>query len=458
MYAEKRYAILFAVLIGNLISSVDGSMINVLLPSISNNFSVPLSTVQWIPVIYLLVVSATLLLFGRIGDILGYRKPYLWGLAIFLISSLLAALSPNINGLIIARAIQGLGASMVMSVVLAMITAIFPSNELGKAMGLTTLFISVGLVMGPFLGGLLTSLISWRSAFYLDAAIALVGILLAFLYIPDFKGIIEKIDYVGAFYIFVAVSGLIFFISMFQQFRFNTLNLLVLIVSLIAFYLFLRQERTNSSPLIKIELFKSTSFSMGLLASSLAFISQFSLTFALPFHLQRLLNCPPYLIGIATAIFPLVSMVSGPISGTLSDHMSSNILAICGSAVCALGILTMAIIPQDSSFLLVLVALGIYGIGSGIFQSPNTKVVMSALPENALGIGSAVLTMARNIGMALGIAFASLLLYRAVSIPIMNKPSLVGTEALSFLKGLRYVYVFSAGSSLLSGLFALFSK
>jgi MFS family permease len=151
-------------------------------------------------------------------------------------------------------------------------------------------------------------------------------------------------------------------------------------------------------------------------------------------------------------------MVSGPISGTLSDHMSSNILAICGSVVCALGILTMAIIPQDSSFLLVLVALGIYGIGSGIFQSPNTKVVMSALPENALGIGSAVLTMARNIGMALGIAFASLLLYRAVSIPIMNKPSLVGTEALSFLKGLRYVYVFSAGSSLLSGLFALFSK
>jgi len=264
-----RYAILWAVLIGNIIGPIDGSMINVVLPTLSDAFSVPMSVVQWVPVVNLTVV--------KIGDAVGYRKPFLWGLWLFCAASFMAGFAPSITLLIILRALQGLGASMIMSVVFAIITAVFSPDELGRAMGINIFTVSLGLVIGPLLAGLLTNYLSWRWVFFVDGIVALIGIFLTAKYIPNFKGTVAKVDYLGAALFFLFSSTLLLFVSLFSTHGFSPFNQVLLTVSVLALI--------NPHALVNLKLFRNRSFSFGLIASFFTFVSQFicpSISFAAP--------------------------------------------------------------------------------------------------------------------------------------------------------------------------------
>ncbi|HOA65242.1 MAG TPA: MFS transporter [Coprothermobacter proteolyticus] len=450
-----RYAILWAVLIGNIIGPIDGSMINVVLPTLSDAFSVPMSVVQWVPVVNLTVVSATMLLFGKIGDAVGYRKPFLWGLWLFCAASFMAGFAPSITLLIILRALQGLGASMIMSVVFAIITAVFSPDELGRAMGINIFTVSLGLVIGPLLAGLLTNYLSWRWVFFVDGIVALIGIFLTAKYIPNFKGTVAKVDYLGAALFFLFSSTLLLFVSLFSTHGFSPFNQALLTVSVLALILFIYLEQVNPHALVNLKLFRNRSFSFGLIASFFTFVSQFMMTFVLPFHLQRLLGYPPHISGLIVTVFPLMSMFSSLLSQFVNAKVSDNILCFISSVISALGIVALAFSGSDSSFLLVTFALVIYGFGTGLFQSINSKSVMVTLPDRYLGIGSAMLSMIRNMGMALGVAFGSLTLYSFVPHTILGQSTFSISDGLLFLRGLRYTYLLSAGASVLAALSSL---
>ena len=451
----NRYAILWAVLIGNIIGPIDGSMINVVLPTLSDAFSVPMSVVQWVPIVNLTVVSATMLLFGKIGDAVSYRKPFLWGLWLFCAASFMAGFAPSIVFLIIFRALQGLGASMIMSVVFAIITAVFPPDELGKAMGMNIFTVSLGLVIGPLLAGLLTNYLSWRWVFFVDGIVALTGIFLTLRYIPNFEGTATKIDYLGAGLFFVFSSTFLLLVSLSSNYAFNTLSKTLLLISILSLLLFIYFEQRTPNALVNLKLFRNRSFSFGLIASMFTFISQFMMTFVLPFHLQRLLGYQPHVSGLMITVFPLTSMISSLLSHSLNTRVADNILCFLGSIVSAMGIALLGFSGLDTSFIHLASGLAIYGFGTGLFQSVNSKSVMATLPKNYLGIGSSLLSMIRNMGMALGVALGSLTLYSFVPHTILGQSTFSISDGLLFLRGLRYTYLLSAGASVLAALSSL---
>lgn len=211
--AQKQYnkwIILSAVVIGSIMGPIDGSVVNLAMPEFTKIFHTNITTVSWVSMIYLLVVSSLMMTFGRLGDILGYKKLYEYGLLTFSISSLILSFSVNIHMLIIMRAIQAVGAAMLMSMSSAIITSVFPPNERGKALGINAMSISIGLAIGPTLGGFLLKYLGWPSIFYINVPIGVIGYIWAHTVVPENKGVPEKFDPYGSTYFFMFLASLLF--------------------------------------------------------------------------------------------------------------------------------------------------------------------------------------------------------------------------------------------------------
>ncbi len=220
LYA-RRFQILFALMFGVILTPIDGSMVNVILPRLTDVFSAEIATAQWVPMIYLLIISSLLLFFGRLGDICGYKKVFQCGLVVFVTASGLCGLSQSIYELIVFRALQALGAAMLMAVPLAMITACFPPNELGRALGTFSVSIAAGLAIGPSFGGFVASLLGWRFTFLINVPIGIAAFIIIHRVIPEIKGQSGKYDFLGAATAFGFLFCLLLFINRASEFRYQ---------------------------------------------------------------------------------------------------------------------------------------------------------------------------------------------------------------------------------------------
>lgn len=450
----QRYQVLAAIMLGGIMGPIDASIVNVILPTITGFFSAPLATAQWVPVIYLLTISSLLLFYGRLGDILGYKRVYLAGLVCFTVASGFCGLAPTIYWLIAFRALQGVGAGMMMAVPYAILTATFPPQERGRALGINAISISAGLAIGPTLGGLLTSLWGWRLAFLINIPVGIAGLLWARKVIPDLKGQPGKIDAGGAATAFICLFSFLYFINQVQRLGGGVTTGALLAIAVITGACFFYIETRSSQPMVNLALFRNRTFSLGTLSALLNFISQYIMVFLTPFYLQRVLHYPPDKIGLLMTSFPLAVMAVAPFSGALSDRVGTRTLAAAGAAICALALVTMALLPAAAPPLAVGWRLVLFGFGTGIFQSPNNSAVMGSVPRPYLGIASGVLATARNTGMALGIATGGLILYALVPPAVMAQNSLDALEAAHFLTGLKYAYLSGAGLTALAAVFS----
>ncbi|TDA70323.1 MAG: DHA2 family efflux MFS transporter permease subunit [Clostridia bacterium] len=450
----QRYQVLAAIMLGGIMGPIDASIVNVILPTITGFFHAPLATAQWVPLIYLLTISSLLLFYGRLGDILGYKRVYLAGLVCFTVASGLCGLAPTIYWLIAFRALQGVGAGMMMAVPYAILTAAFPPQERGRALGLNAISISAGLAIGPTLGGLLTSLGGWRLAFLINIPVGLAGLLWGRKVIPDWKGQPGKMDARGAATAFIFLFSFLYFINQAQRLGPGITTGTILAIAIIAGAGFLYLETRSPQPMVNLALFRNRTFSLNTLSALLNFVSQYIMVFLTPFYLQRVLHYPPDKIGLLMTSFPLAVMAVAPFSGALSDRVGTRTLAAAGAAICALALVTMALLPVAAPPLAVGWRLALFGLGTGIFQSPNNSAVMGSVPRPYLGIASGVLATARNTGMALGIATGGLILYALVPPAVMAQNSLDALEAAHFLTGLRYAYLSGAGLTALAAVFS----
>ena len=448
-----KYLVLAAVMLGGIMGPIDASIVNVILPTISSYFGVPIATAQWVPLIYLLTISSLLLFYGRLGDILGYRRVYLIGLACFVLTSGLCGLAPTIYWLIIFRAIQGIGAGMTMAVPYAILTAVFQPHERGRALGINAISISAGLALGPTLGGLLTALWSWRLIFLINIPIGIAALLWAIKIVPDLKGKPGRIDTAGALSAFVSLFSFLFFFNQVQKTGMGPVTGTALALAVIAGIAFFYAETHVPQPMVNLSLFKNSTFSLGTAAALLNFASQYILVFLTPFYLQRVIHLPPNRIGLLMTAFPLTVMAVAPFSGALSDRLGTRGPAVAGAAFCAAALVAMAFIPVAAPT--VGWRLSLFGLGTGMFQSPNNSAVMGSVPRPHLGIASGVLGTARNTGMALGIASAGLILYSLVPESIMLQEHLGGMQAAGFLGGMKYAYLFGAVLTALASLLSL---
>lgn len=441
---DGPYSVLAAVMLGSIMGPIDASIVNVVLPTVTQSFRVPISTAQWVPMIYLLTISSLLLFYGRLGDILGYKKVYLCGLAGFVVASGLCGLSFTIHWLILFRAIQGLAAGMMMSVPYAIITASFVPTSRGKALGINAISISAGLALGPFLGGFITSLWGWRFVFLINIPIGIIGLVWGSRVLPELKGQPGKLDILGALTAFISMLSFLLFINRFQGSGLTHENAILLLVAVVAGIAFVGVEGRVTQPMLKLSLFRNVTFSFGDISALLNFMSQYVMVFLTPFYLQRVLHYAPDRLGSVMAAFPLAVMAVAPLSGSISDRIGTRLPACLGAAACALALVLMSRLPATASSVDVVWRLALFGVGTGIFQSPNTSAVMGSTPKPHLGIASGVLATMRNVGMVLGIATGGAVLYSFASPRILQNDSLKPSEVDLFLQGIGHAYIAGA--------------
>lgn len=454
----RRYSVLAGVMLGSIMGPIDASIINTILPTITQVFGVDIPTAQWVSMAYLLTISGLLLFYGRLGDILGYKKVYLVGLGGFVIASGLCGLSPTISWLIAFRALQGLAAAMMTAVPYAIIIASFPPAERGKALGINAVSISAGLAIGPSLGGFVTSLLGWRYVFLINIPIGIVSLLWGRHVIPELRGQPGKIDIAGVATGFISLFSILLFVNRFQSWGLSYASGIVLLVALAAGISFLRIESRVNQPMLNLSLFRNVTFSFSSISALLNFMSQYVMVFLTPFYLQRVLKYAPNTVGLVMTAFPLATITMAPLSGALSDRIGTKKLSCVGAAVCALALFFMSQLPDSATAIDVIWRMALFGIGTGIFQSPNNSAVMGSVPRPFLGIASGVLATIRNAGMVLGIATGGAVLYAFVPSSMLQKAALEDFEALVFLSGLGNAYIAGAVLTGLAAVASLFKS
>lgn len=406
---EAKWWVLFAIGIGTFMSALDGSVVNTILPVISGNFSSQVAEIQWVITVYMLVVSGLLLSFGRLGDLRGHKVVYVAGFAVFVASSALCGLATSVPALIGFRAVQALGAAMLMANSPAILTKNFPAVQRGQALGLQATMTYLGLTAGPSLGGWLAQSISWRWVFYINLPVGLFAIWLSLRHIPSDKGSEnpERFDLLGAG---AFMAGLVMLLLALNQGHaqgwLSPQILALLAASVVLLSVFVYHERRSAHPMLDLNLFKSRVFSTSVSSAIFNYICVYSILFLLPFYLIQGRGFNPAQAGLLLTSQPIVMAIVAPISGTLSDRIGPRLLTTSGMFILAAGLFLLSRLGPDSTYIEMMSGLGAAGLGIGIFISPNNSALMGAAPRHRQGIAAGILATSRNVGMVLGVGLA----------------------------------------------------
>ncbi len=452
---SRRREILAAVMLGTILGPIDASIVNVVLPGIAKSFSASLAEAQWVPMLYLVTAGSLVLFFGRLGDLWGYRRVFLLGLLGFVAASALCAAAPSLHALVGFRGLQGLAAGMISSVPLAILTGTYPAADRGRVIGLFAGSISVGLAVGPSLGGFLAGAFGWRAVFLVNLPVGLAAFAFARRVLPNLRGEPGRIDAPGALTILGALSMFLFSVNRIQQNGVDAVAAALLAAAVLLGSAFVAIERRAAQPLLDLHLFRSAPLGLGCLAAVLNFMAQYVVVFVTPFFLSRVLHEGPARVGLVLTAFPLTVFAVAPFAGALSDRIGTVTLAAGGSSVCALACLLFAARPEDGGTLPVVLGLALFGVGTGTFQSPNNSAVMGSAPREHLGVVSSLLGTSRSVGMVLGVAAAGAVLYAAVPANVLKVPELGPSDASAFSAGLRWTYAAAAIFAATSALFSI---
>jgi EmrB/QacA subfamily drug resistance transporter len=444
---SSRWSILIIVVMSTFMSALDSSIVNVALPKMAKTLAVTTSNIQLVATSYLIVIAGTVLIFGRLGDMLGKTKMFKFGMGLFTFGSLLCGLTSSFPILIIARVIQAIGAAGTMANSQGIITEVFPANERGKALGLTGTAVALGSLVGPGLGGLIVGAASWEYIFLINVPIGLVALFYAFKLLPKgHKAVKGKLDGVGSILFMLTIVLLFVALSQGLSRGFtDPIILLGFIVALISFIAFIFVERKRENPLIQLQMFKNKLFSLSIFCGFITFVVIFCNNIILPFYLQNVMSYTPQHAGLILMIYPLILTVVAPISGHLSDKIGSEGLTFIGLVLISLGLMLMSTLNENSAILSMLIFIGIMSIGMGLFQSPNNSLVMSTVTKDKLGIAGSINALVRNLGMVCGIALATTLLYSRMSSKIgFRVTDYVAGRNDAFIYGMKTVYITAA--------------
>jgi EmrB/QacA subfamily drug resistance transporter len=454
--SNYRWYILATVSIGTFMATLDSSIVNVALPTISGQLHSDLSTIQWVVTSYLLTISSLLPIFGRTADLFGRKKIFSIGFLIFTLGSIFCGLAQNIWFLVAARVLQAIGASILMSNSVAIITANFPRDERGRALGITGTVVALGSLTGPAVGGLLIGLLSWRSIFYINIPIGIIGFFAARRILPNDKIQKEKerFDFVGAITFTAGMVSLLLGINNGVDWGWSSFQVTFsLLLGLGLLFAFILTERKVKHPLIDLSLFSNRPFLMGNLSGWLSFVSMFSSTMLLPFYLQHILNYSSTQVGLMMSFFPITMAFVSPLSGLASDKLGPNALTTGGMIFAAIGLFYYSILPATAHFYQVIPGAILTGIGVGMFQSPNNSSVMSSVPPQKLGIAGGINSLVRNLGMVMGIAL-SVSLFEAWGGVTKPRPE----QIESFMSAFHHVMLVAMGIALIGAVISFNRK
>ncbi|MHB8126886.1 MAG: MFS transporter [Desulfitobacteriaceae bacterium] len=457
-----RWFILAIVSVGTFMATLDSSIVNVALPTISQNLNADLSILQWVVTAYLLTISSLLPIFGRVADLIGRKRVYALGYVIFTLGSVLCGLAFNIGLLVAMRILQAIGASMLMSNGVAIITTVFPPKERGRALGLIGTVVALGSLAGPAIGGILVGFANWRAIFYINLPIGIVGYIAAQLILPVDTPPKQKqtFDFAGATLFTLGMISLLLAVNNGQDWGWQSTPILsgvVLGILLLGFFFY--TETRVQDPIIDLSLFRNQPFLVGNLSGLLSFVAMFSNVMLMPFYLQHILFYTPSQVGLLMTAFPLTMAIVAPISGYISDRIGPVSLTTGGLIVTATGLFYLSTLTSLSTTLQIIPGPILMGLGAGLFNSPNNSNVMSSVHPSKLGVAGGINALVRNVGMVIGIAFSvSLFENRQASIlSTINNPGAT-LKVQAFMSAYHTVMLTAMGIAIVAALISLNRK
>ncbi len=448
---DSRKPVLIVTTLSSFLTPLSLSTVNVALPTIGKSLAVDAITLSWIATTYLMTGAMFLVPFGRVADMFGRRRIFLYGMWFFTISSFFLGIAPSVNVLLIFRAFQGIGASMIFGTGVAILSSVYPPGERGRAIGINIAAVYMGLSCGPFFGGLLTQHFGWRSIFLFNVPLGIFVILLSIKKLKqewaDAKG--ESFDFVGSL-----IYSLTVLFAMYGFSHLPTAFGFVLIVSgMVGVPVFIRWESRTKHPVLDMGLFiKNRVFAFSNLAALLNYSATFAVGFLLSLYLQYLKGLSPQNTGFILVSQPIIQAVFSPLAGKLSDRLEPRLVASSGMALTSLGLVFFAFLDADTTLTLIVANLMFLGLSFAFFSSPNTNAIMSSVENKLYGVASSTLATMRVLGQMLSMGIATLIFALFIG-RVKISPAYYET----FIKSMRIAFVIFAVLSVL-GVFASLSR
>jgi DHA2 family multidrug resistance protein-like MFS transporter len=405
----QRYWAVMAILCGVSLTVVGSSIANVALPSIARDLHTTQAASIWVPNAFQLAISVTLLPIASLGEILGYRRVYWVGLAVFTLASLGCALSDSLTTLIIGRVVQGIGASGVMAVSPALVRFIYPKHMFGRGIGLNVLTVGISSVIGPSLAAAILSVASWQFLFAINVPIGVLALVGApSLPLTGRSG--HGFDVTSAVLNALAVGLLIIGVDGIARGDGALLVAGLLLGAGASGYALVRRERDKPAPLLPLDLLRIPLFALSTATSLCSYTALMAAFVTLPFYLQDTLGRSQVETGLLLTPWPLVMALIAPLGGRFADRYPAGVLCGIGLLILAAGLLLLALMPAQPTALDIIWRMVVCGIGFGFFQVPNNRALIMAAPAHRSGGASGMLATARNLGMTIGAALAALAL------------------------------------------------
>jgi EmrB/QacA subfamily drug resistance transporter len=414
------------------------SSINIALPDIADEFSMNAVLLSWVATSYLLAAAVFLVPFGRLADIHGRKKVLLYGMWVFAIGTLMCALATSSSFLIGSRIIQGIGSAMVFGTSIALLTSVYPLKERGKVLGLSVAVTYLGLSVGPFLGGLLTGALGWRSLFVFVLPIAAAVICIGSLRLKgewaDSRG--EGFDLSGSTVYAISLTGVILGLSLLPSMS----GVLVSLAGVVGIGVFVVWELRQRFPVLDMKLFRhNRPFAFSSMAALINYCATFAVTFLMSLYLQYVKEFTPEEAGIILVSQPIVMAVFSPLAGRLSDIVEPRIMASIGMAISAIGLALLSFMVEGTAIWTIVLSLAILGFGFALFSSPNMNAIMSSVEKRYYGVASATVGTMRLVGQVLSLGIATLFIALYV-----GSSTLSHALAPEFLQSYKYAFTLFA--------------
>jgi EmrB/QacA subfamily drug resistance transporter len=397
---SNRYVILVVTTLASFLIPIMSSAVNVALPAISSEYNLDVITLGWVTTSYMLASAALLIPFGRLADMYGGRNIFILGLFVFMVGSILSALSTSGPMLLGSRAVQGIGGSAIFATSVAILTSIFPPEKRGNVLGINTASVYLGLSLGPFIGGILTQSTGWKSIFVMSSVLSVVCIGGALWKLRE--GAAEKtkakFDLPGSI-----IYSLMLLLTMYGVSQLpETRAVYFIVTGFVTAAAFFWWETRAEHSLINLKIFRGNrGFTFSNLAALVNYSGTWAVSFMMSLYLQYAKGFDARTAGIILVTSPALQAAFSTFFGKLSDRVEPRILASSGMATTAIGIALLAFVGQDTSIVYIVIGLAVLGFGFALFSAPNTNAIMSSAERQDYGLASAILSTMRQVGMML---------------------------------------------------------
>ena len=435
-------------MIGSFVAPFLGSSVNIALPSISKELEMNAVTMSWVAMSYLLASAVFLVPLGKLADMIGRVKVFILGNIIVALASLLCAIARDSTMLIIFRVLQGIGSAMMFGTNMAIITAVFPPSQRGKAIGINVTAVYLGLSAAPVLGGILTQTFGWQSIFYVTIPFGIFVAMAARIVIKTdwSEAKAEKFDYKGSVIYLVSMSAFMYGFSKLP----DPLAFSLVLFGAAGLLLFWKVEVKSPFPVFNMKLFFGNRlFALSNFAALINYATTFAVTFVLSLYLQYIKGLSPRDAGFILIAQPIMMAIVASFSGKLSDKYQPRVLSSMGMGIIAIGLVLLLPLNSLTSNSYLVVSLLLLGIGFGLFSSPNTNAVMSSVEKRFLGTASATIATMRMTGQMVSMGIATLIIHIFVGkerISLSNQDAFLHSVSITFaiFIGLSFVGIWAS--------------